>query len=321
MRSLALFLLAIVQFLALPVTAQAQDAYSSRVISVESWVEEWDEATQQWVRVADEPVRVEQRAATRFERFAMPHPAQRPQMQQSAFVRALPTSQSIGEYGPFRVIDEHRAALVGSTNRGSIAAFEAMLAEHPGIETLELVEAPGTSDDVANLALARKIRAEGIATHVPTGGSVRSGAVELFLAGQTRTIDEGAEFAVHSWRDNYGREPGDYAADAPENRFYLDFYEEMGMSPERAKAFYDMTNSVPHVQALWLDAGDMRPWIAPEKSRRIESPVVMDAAPRLAYLDVTMVDLGALATLDADFPSETLAGMQLARLDLETAFP
>ena len=33
------------------------------------------------------------------------------------------------------------------------------------------------------------------------------------------------------------------------------------MSEDKARAFYNMTNSVPHVSALWLDAGDMRPWV------------------------------------------------------------
>ena len=66
---------------------------------------------------------------------------------------------------------------------------------------LEMIEAPGTEDDRANLRLGRLIRARGIATHVPAGGSVRSGGVELFLAGTRRIADPGAEFAVHAWAD------------------------------------------------------------------------------------------------------------------------
>ncbi|WFL76015.1 alpha/beta hydrolase [Altererythrobacter arenosus] len=307
MRTLVILLLALVHFVAMPAAAQSQNQYSARVIAVESWVEEWDETTQQWVRVADEPAPVQaaDRGATRFERFATP-------IHQPRFA----VDHALGRYGPFRVLDGERAELVDTTDHASPAAFEAMLRDHPGISRIDLVEAPGTRDDIANLALARKIRAAGIATHVPHGGSVRSGAVELFLAGERRTIDEGAQFAVHSWRDNFGREPGDYAVDAPENRLYLDFYEDMGMSPERARAFYDMTNSVPHVQALWLDAADMRGWITPERTRAIK----LDA-PRLAYLDVSLADTGPLAIGAPELPLAELAPIKLARLDLGSAFP
>ena len=61
-------------------------------------------------------------------------------------------------FGPFRVLDPARAALVGPTDERSPGAFLAMLAANPGLSTLELVECPGTEDDRANLALGRLIR-------------------------------------------------------------------------------------------------------------------------------------------------------------------
>lgn len=164
-------------------------------------------------------------------------------------------------FGPFRVLDSARAALVSTTDGASPAAFAAMLAAHPGIRTLELVECPGTFDDRANLKLGRMIRARGIATHVPEGGSVRSGAVELFLAGARRSAERGAEFAVHAWEDENGREATDYAESSPESRTYLDYYREMGMSAEQARAFYAMTNSVPFASARWLTAAEMAQWV------------------------------------------------------------
>lgn len=175
--------------------------------------------------------------------------------------RAAAPVTGTAAFGPFRVLDGRRAALVDVTDEGSPAAFAAMLRAHPGIAVLELVECPGTEDDRANLAVGRMIHARGIATHVPRGGSVRSGGVELFLAGARRSAEEGAEFAVHSWADEQGREPADYAADAPENRKYLDYYREMGMTGAEASAFYAMTNSAHHQSAKWLTAADMRQWV------------------------------------------------------------
>lgn len=171
----------------------------------------------------------------------------------------LPTG--IARFGPFRVLDPTRAALVDVTDSGSPAQFAALLKAFPGISLLELVDCPGTEDDRANLALGRMIRARGIATHVPAGGSVRSGGVELFLAGSRRIADPGSEFAVHSWADEDGLQAADYPADAPENRAYLDYYAEMGMNAAQARAFYALTNSVPFDSALWLSAADLGKWV------------------------------------------------------------
>jgi hypothetical protein len=188
-----------------------------------------------------------------------------------AFESAAPfTPPAIPEgaaaYGPFRVLDEGRAALVDVTDGRSPALFAAMLRDHPGIATIEMVECPGTEDDLANLRLGRMIRERGMATYVPAGGSVRSGGVELFLAGAHRYADAGAEFAVHSWQDDTGLEPDDYSVNAPENRRYLDYYRQMGMSPIEAEAFYGMTNSVPFSSARWFGAGEMSLWVTLENA-------------------------------------------------------
>lgn len=175
---------------------------------------------------------------------------------------AAPVPQGVARFGPFRVLDDSRAAIVDVTDSASPAQFAAMLRAHPGIRRLEMIECPGTEDDRANLKLGRMVRAQGIATHVPAGGSVRSGGVELFLAGARHTADAGAEFAVHSWADEDGKQPQDYPANAPENRAYLDYYREMGMTADQAGKFYAMTNSVPFSQAKWLTAADMGQWVS-----------------------------------------------------------
>ncbi|VAV91164.1 hypothetical protein MNBD_ALPHA04-2131, partial [hydrothermal vent metagenome] len=109
----------------------------------------------------------------------------------------------------------------------------------------------------ANLLLARQIRHAGISTHVPARGSVRSGAVELFLAGIRHTADPGAEFIVHSWMDENGLEANDYPASDPVHAEYLDYYKEMGVPAEKARAFYALTNSVPFSEQLKLSRDDL----------------------------------------------------------------
>lgn len=173
----------------------------------------------------------------------------------------IPQVKAIAAFGPFRVIDAGHAALVRETDTASPDAFTAMLKAFPGIRTIQLIECPGTLDDVANLRLGRMIRARGLDTEVPDGGSVRSGAVELFLAGAHRKVDPQAEFAVHSWRDDQGREPRDVPAADPVNKTYIAYYRQMGLTPANAEAFYALTNSVPNEDALWLKKADIAKYV------------------------------------------------------------
>ena len=199
-------------------------------------------------------------------------PAAEPGGERAVDMAAMPATRGEAAYGPFRVLDGQRAALMGITDRDSVSHFETLLRDHPGIATIELIDCPGTEDDRANLRLGRLIRARGIATHVPANGFVASGAVELYLAGQRRSAENGAEFAVHSWEDDSGQEPADFAPDAPQNRAYLDYYQAMGMSGDQARAFYAMTNSVPFSSARWLTASEMDRWA------RFDAPGRMPAA-------------------------------------------
>jgi hypothetical protein len=338
-RAFALLLAAFALLLpAAPALAQS----GARVVASVSWVEEWDPATRQWVRVEDgvdaaSPATYEAAATTTFTRSGAMTITETVVEEPVRFI-ARPSHAPAGmagqaQYGPFRVLDGKRAALVGSTDAASPAAFAAMLAANPGLEVIEFLDASGTSNDLANLALGRAIRAAGLATHVPAGGSARSGAVELFLAGTRRSIDESALFAVHSWRDEAGREPDDFAPDAPENRLYLDYYAEMGMSGEEARAFYAMTNSVPHAGALWLRGSEMARWVSPEAAPRSRNvplrpeTVLFAALPATgtfgasARASLTLALAGTRRAAQPRLAYADLGVVALARLDSGHAFP
>ncbi|MFC4254259.1 alpha/beta hydrolase [Altererythrobacter xixiisoli] len=228
--------------------------------------------------------------------FGLPQPTTAVSAQR--FVIPRPERQArqpVATYGPFRVLDDGTAALAGITDERSPAAFAAMMRDYPALTMLEFHDCPGTYDDRANLRLGRMIRDAGLDVHVPATGSVRSGAVELVLAGRTLTIDDGARFAVHAWLDDLGREAGDYAPDSEEHRKYLAYYSEVGMGEEEAKAFYAMTNSVSFNSALWLGGAEMRGWV--RKAQDAAAPAMAVPAPS---------DL-ALAAFDTSIPAELAA--------------
>ncbi|WP_225207046.1 hypothetical protein [Novosphingobium huizhouense] len=169
-----------------------------------------------------------------------------------------PGTRFLAKFGPFVVLDPARALLARETDTDAPRQFARMLAAYPRIRVLELRDCPGTVDDNANLVLGRMIHQRGLETVVPPGGSVRSGAVDLFLAGVQRTAAADSEFAVHAWLDDDGMRPGSFAPSSPVNRKYVVFYHEAGGMPlATASAFYALTNSVPNEQALWLTPRDL----------------------------------------------------------------
>jgi hypothetical protein len=171
------------------------------------------------------------------------------------------TVSALASFGPFNVISPDRAELNGSIESETPDQFRTMLSAFPGLRQIDMIDCPGTGDDEANLALARMVRRAGITTNVPDGGSVRSGGVELFLAGAKRHAAPTAEFAVHSWRDEDGMEADDFAESDPVNQEYVAYYREIGMTADKAKAFYAMTNSVANDDALYLRSRDIAAYI------------------------------------------------------------
>lgn len=160
-------------------------------------------------------------------------------------------------FGPFAVIDGATVRMAGDVTSATPRQFAAMLAAFAGLKRIEMVDCPGSLDEEANLALARAIRRAGLETVVPSGGSVRSGAVELWLAGTHRRAAPDAEFGVHSWMDETGREARDYPAGDPVHAEYLSYYREMGMDDAKARAFYALTNSTPFDDVRYLTRDDM----------------------------------------------------------------
>lgn len=171
-------------------------------------------------------------------------------------------SAALANYGPFRVVNHGRAEIVGEIASNAPQLFNRMVKAYPGISRIDFIDCPGTTDDAAIFSVARMIRKLGIATHAPAGSFVASGGVELFLAGVKRSADPAAEFAVHSWIDEDGMQADDFAADHPVHRDYLNYYREIGMSVEKARAFYQLTNSAPFEDAIYLQPRDIAAYVA-----------------------------------------------------------
>lgn len=127
-----------------------------------------------------------------------------------------------------------------------------LLEQHPEVDTIVLVDVPGSENDEANIRAAELIHQAGIATHVPADGQIASGGVDFFLAGTTRTYESGAEFGVHSWADSEGRTGDEIPRDDPEHDLFLDFYSEIGID----EAFYWFTLGAAPAEEIHVMTSD-----------------------------------------------------------------
>jgi len=134
------------------------------------------------------------------------------------FAKSMPTTR-------FQVVDD-ALYVRGEINALSLGQFNEVITAFPWVRTLILEDISGSSDDETNVKLGYRIRSLGLATHVPPGAEIYSGGVDLFLAGVTRTIGEGAVLGVHSWSDGI-HDGSQYPKDAPEHDEVKRYTEDM----------------------------------------------------------------------------------------------
>ena len=163
-------------------------------------------------------------------------------------------------------VDGHVARMRGVIGATTPARVLEMLVLHPGVETLVLVDVPGSMDDIAMLRAARYVRRAGLGTHVPEDGEVASGGTDFFLSGVRRSAGEGARFGIHSWAGGPVA-PLDLPRDHEEHDKYLDYYAEMGIP----SAFYWRTLEAAPAEDIH--------WMTPDELASFE--FITEEAPRL----------------------------------------
>ena len=153
-------------------------------------------------------------------------------------------------------VEGSRAYGYGYTDSRSVGIIRDLVAEHPEVDTLVLQSMPGTRDVDMNRRIARRIRREGLNTHISADGMAASGAVDLFLAGVQRTAECGARIGVHSWGSPLGYDAQDAVRDeqAPRQKAFL---RELGID----EGFYGFTRAAAGPEEIYnLTREEMERW-------------------------------------------------------------
>tara|TARA_R110002110_G_scaffold194901_29_gene404152 strand:- start:3913 stop:4488 length:576 start_codon:yes stop_codon:yes gene_type:complete len=119
-----------------------------------------------------------------------------------------------------------RLLISGEITSRTPRAFEALLEAHPDVRTLVPEIMQGSLDDQAVLRMGYFLRDRGMDTHLTAQSEIYSGAVDLFLAGNRRSMARGAVIGVHSWADGFGEGTG-YPRDAREHAGNVAYFRDM----------------------------------------------------------------------------------------------
>ncbi len=114
----------------------------------------------------------------------------------------------------------------GVIRQNTLAQFQRLHAENPGIRRLNLHHVPGSVGEFPVTELGYQLRQLGFHTHLFPHSEIYSGGVDLFLAGSRRTMAAGALLGVHGWR-TWNTEARDFPRDHPEHDVYVRYTADM----------------------------------------------------------------------------------------------
>ena len=140
-------------------------------------------------------------------------------------------------FGPFYILNDSTIVINGDMGSRVDNQFEKLISKYPDIKLMIMEDCPGSRNDEQMFKAALKLNSLSINTHLPSTGKIQSGAVDLYLSGNKRTMETGAKIGVHAWSD--GRNSAtDYTNNDPEHQIYIDFYHAIGFPQQEAENLY-----------------------------------------------------------------------------------
>jgi len=133
------------------------------------------------------------------------------------------------EYELFFLVQGRYAIAAGVIYNGFKKRVRLLRKNHPNVDTIVMVNCPGSSNDGALVKGARLVHQYGYNTCVPSNGMVASGGTDMFVSGLERYATPGAKIGIHSWEATYnGVETvgSDFPRDHWEHVMYLDLLED-----------------------------------------------------------------------------------------------
>ncbi|MEE9329246.1 MAG: hypothetical protein V3V30_03845 [Parvularculaceae bacterium] len=116
-------------------------------------------------------------------------------------------------------------------NSKTFGQMQEIISTNPQVDTLVFTAMPGSIDDEVTFKMGRWIRSKELNTHLTAQSVIASGAVDLFVSGVERTMEDGAKIGVHSWDDG-SKEAADFPRDSKEHDLNKDYIVAMNVPVE-----------------------------------------------------------------------------------------
>ena len=157
------------------------------------------------------------------------------------------------QFGIFRVLsDDTTIEMNGTIGSSALTDLNNLEAAFPNVNTINIKNCDGSSDDTVNLQLSLKIHQKGVNMHIMDNGDIASGGVDFFIAGIQRTKESNTRIGVHSWAGE-NAVATDFPTGHANHLPYINYYTAVGFTQQQAEDFYYFTiNAAPADSIHWM---------------------------------------------------------------------
>ena len=157
------------------------------------------------------------------------------------------------------IVKQNKAHMYGVIDESIVHIVTTLITDHSNVDTIVLVDVPGSMDDESNLKAALMVYDKGLNTEVLSNSDIASGGVDFYLAGNKRILAQGAKLGVHSWGGDDGVVATDLPRDHAEHKPYIEFYQHI--KQYQPSEFYFFTlEAAPAESIHYMTAEELAKW-------------------------------------------------------------
>ena len=157
------------------------------------------------------------------------------------------------------IVQDDKALMYGVIGESIVSSVTQLTSAHPDVDTIVLIDVPGSMDDDSNLKAATMVYDSGLNTQVLAHSDIASGGVDFYLAGNQRLLAEGAKLGVHSWGGEDGQNGSDLPRSHSAHQVYIDFYQHIKM--DAPADFYFFTLDAASADDIhYMTADELTQW-------------------------------------------------------------
>lgn len=155
---------------------------------------------------------------------------------------------------PEIAINNGKAHVNGILGKRFYKKFKLFIESNPKVKTIVLEYVPGSANDEWNVKSCMLLHQNNMNTELLPTSIIASGGVDLFISGNSRTIQEGAQIGVHSWSD--GNKDGiAYPRTSKEHAIFIEMFNKIEMDT----AFYWYTlRAAPAKDIHWMTEDEIQ---------------------------------------------------------------